>query len=122
MECQVRSADRTFFEGDATMVVARSARGEFAVLDGHAPLLATLRSGPLRIQTAEGERVFAGFGGTLHVSEDAAVTVLLEDAVALEEIDLTTPDASTSDLGESAELEETRERLAVLRAVKETYG
>lgn len=122
MECQVRSADRTFFEGDATMVVARSARGEFAVLDGHAPLLATLRSGPLRIQTAEGERVFAGFGGTLHVSEDAAVTVLLEDAVALEEIDLTTPDASTRDLGESAELEETRERLAVLRAVKETYG
>lgn len=122
MECQVRSADRTFFGGDATMVVARSARGEFAVLDGHAPLLATLRSGPLRIQTAEGERVFAGFGGTLHVSEDAAVTVLLEDAVALEEIDLTTPDASTRDLGESAELEETRERLAVLRAVKETYG
>jgi F-type H+-transporting ATPase subunit epsilon len=110
MQCQVRSADRTFFDGEATMVVARSSRGEFAVMDDHAPLLASIQSGPLRVKTGEAERVYACFGGTLHVSPEAAVTVLVEDAVPLEEIDL-------SALGEEAE-----ERRTVLRDVKESYG
>lgn len=110
MHCQIRSADRTFFDGEATMVVARSTRGEFAVMDDHAPLLATLRSGPLRVKTSDSERVFACFGGTLHVSADAAVTVLVEDAVAAEEIDLTFIEG------------EPEARRAMMQAVKDTYG
>lgn len=110
MQCQIRSADRMFFDGEATMVVARSTRGEFAVMDDHAPLLATLRSGPLRVKTTDTERVFACFGGTLHVSADAAVTVLVEDAVAAEEIDA------------ASIREESEARRAVLQAVVETYG
>ena len=110
MHCQIRSAERTFFDGEATMVGARSTHGEFAVMDDHAPLLATLRSGPLRVQTSDGERVFACFGGTLHVSDDASVTVLVEDAVAAEEIDLASIE------------EEPEERRAMMRVVKDTYG
>jgi F-type H+-transporting ATPase subunit epsilon len=109
MQCQIRSADRTFFDGEATMVVARSTRGEFAVMDDHAPLLATLRSGPLRVKTPDSERVFACFGGTLHVSADATVTVLVEDAVAAEDIDL------------ASIREEPEARRAVLHDVAETY-
>ncbi len=115
MQCQVRSPDRTFYEGAATMVVARSSRGEFAVMDDHAPLLAAIQPGPLRVKTSEGERVFACFGGSLRVSGGAIVTVLVEDAVALEEIDLEEPDGAPQS-------EAARERIDVLRRVKETYG
>lgn len=110
MQCRVQSADRTFFDGEATMVVARSNRGEFAVMADHAPLLSTLRSGPLRIQTSEGERVFACFGGTLRVSAEASVSVLVEDAVPLGEINL------------EASADDPAERRRVLQDVKEQYG
>ena len=110
MQCRVRSADRTHFDGQATMVVARSTRGEFAVMDGHAPLLSAIRSGPLRIKTPDGERVFACFGGTLRVAEDATVTVLVEDAIAVEEIQPETIAAQPEP------------RRAILASVKETYA
>ena len=110
MQCQIRSADRTFFDGEATMVVARSSRGEFAVMEDHAPLLASIQSGSLRVKTSKQERIFACFGGSLRVSADAAVTVMVEDAVPLEEIDLST-------LADEAE-----DRRAVLQHVKENHG
>ena len=110
MQCKVQSADRTFFDGEAVMVVARSARGEFAVMKGHAPLLSSLPSGPLRVQTADGEQVFACFGGTLRVTGEADVEVLVEDAVPLGEIG---PEL----------LEQASEgRKQVLELTKETYG
>jgi F-type H+-transporting ATPase subunit epsilon len=122
MHCQVRSADRTLFDGEATMVVARSASGEFAVMDGHAPLLASLRSGPLRVKTSEGARVFACFGGSLRVSDGGEVTVLVEDAVPLEEIDLTALEGGERDAPRDETDVEAGERRAVLRRVKEAYG
>jgi F-type H+-transporting ATPase subunit epsilon len=112
MHCQIRSPDRTFFDGEATMVVARSSRGEFAVMEDHAPLLASIRSGPLRVKTVDEERVFACFGGSLRVSTDAHVIVLVEDAVPLEEIDV---NALTAEAAPEA-------RRAILRGVAETYG
>ena len=109
MQCTVQSADRTFFDGEAVMVVARSERGEFAVMEGHAPLLATLPSGPLRVQTAGGEQVFACFGGTLRVTEVADVAVLVEDAVPLEEISTALEGAPDA-------------RRQFLQSIAETYG
>lgn len=87
MHCRIRSPERTLYEGDATMVVARSAQGEFAVLEGHAPLLAQLREGPVRIKTASGERTFVCFGGTLDV-QAGVVTILTPEALPREEIDI----------------------------------
>jgi len=120
MHCQVRSADRTFFDGEATMVVARSSRGEFAVMDDHAPLLSSIQSGPLRVKTPDEEHVFACFGGSLRVAGGAEVTVLVEDAVPLEEIDLAA--LETSEPGSSEVNVDTEDRQAVLRRVKEAYG
>ena len=123
MHCQLRSADRTFFDGDASMVVAQSPRGEFAILDGHAPLLAVLDGGPVRIHTADETRVFACRRGTLRTTGDR-VSLLVESAVPVEEIDLSDIEARASKLGEGddvADVEE-KEHLALLRTVKERYG
>lgn len=69
------------------MVVAHSPLGEFGILPHHAPLLAALNTGPLRIQTREGERVFVLRSGLLRVEADR-VTVLAEGAIRAEAIDL----------------------------------
>ena len=87
MHCQVRSPDRVLFEGASTRVAARGTQGEFAVMDNHAPLLAALRRGALRIKTAQSEHVFACFGGSLRVAEDHNVTILVDEAIALEQIE-----------------------------------
>ena len=86
MHCTVRSADRTLYEGDADRIVARSPHGEFAVLDGHAPILAVLVPGVIRLQAAEREYTFVCKGGTLNLSGPQA-TVLVNRPYTLEEID-----------------------------------
>ncbi|MCX6093978.1 MAG: ATP synthase F1 subunit epsilon [Candidatus Bipolaricaulota bacterium] len=87
MHCRLRSPDRTYYDGEATMVVARTPRGEFAVLEGHAPLLAQLREGPVRIKSADGEAGFLCGSGTLEV-RNGEVTVLTTDVEAVKDIDL----------------------------------
>lgn len=87
MHCQLRSAERALFDGEATMVVAHSPKGEFAVMEGHAPLLAILDNAPLRIKTEKGGHAFALLTGLLRVSKEG-VMILAQEAIPSEEIDL----------------------------------
>ena len=87
MDCQVRSADHVLFQGDAIRVVARSDAGEFAVMEHHAPMLATLPPGPVRVVTPEGTQLFACLGAVLRVS-DNAVSISARRAVAAGDIDV----------------------------------
>ena len=123
MHCQLRSADRTFFDGDASMVVARSPRGEFAIMDGHAPLLAVLDRGPIRVHTDGETRVFACRRGTLRTTGDR-VSLLVESAVPVEEIDLPAVQARITQLAENDDAADAEERdhLTLLRVVGERYG
>ena len=87
MHCQLQSPERMLFDGEAKIVVAHSPEGEFAVMDGHAPLLAALGPSPLRIKTEDEEHVFALSGGVLQVTTDG-VTILAHEAIPAGEIDL----------------------------------
>ena len=87
MHCILRSADRTLYDDDAERIVARSPHGEFAVLDGHAPIIAVLVPGVIRLQAAGTEHTFICKGGTFSLA-DNHVTVLVERPYKLEEIDL----------------------------------
>jgi len=86
MRCIVRSADRTLYEGDAERIVVRSPHGEFAVLDGHAPILAVLVPGAIRLHSAGTEHTFVCKGGTFNLTDNHAI-VLVERPFTLEEID-----------------------------------
>jgi F-type H+-transporting ATPase subunit epsilon len=126
MRCQLRSADRTLYDGDASMVVAQSPRGEFAIMSGHAPLLAVLAQGPIRIQSEKGENVFVCRGGTLRVQGNET-TLLVESALAVQEIDLEEVRRTLAALGEepavdSADASIERAYLLALQAAKERYG
>jgi F-type H+-transporting ATPase subunit epsilon len=79
LSVSVVSPERTLYEGEADMVVAPAWDGELGVLRGHAPLLALLGEGSLRVRAADGEHKFQIAGGFLQVVNDV-VTVLSEHA------------------------------------------
>jgi len=100
MHCQLQSPERKLFDGEAKIVVARSPEGEFAVMNGHAPLLAALGPSPLRIKTEDEEYVFALSGGVLQVTADG-VTILAHEAIPTGEIDLAAVSARREELASS---------------------
>ena len=83
------------YSGEAVKVVTATANGELAVLPGHAPLLASLRPGVLRIEPAthdpasdeEGYENLVICGGFLEVQPDS-VTILADAVERAEEIDV----------------------------------
>ncbi|SRR6266540_2126442 len=87
LEVHVVTPEREVWTGEADMVVARAADGEVGILPGHAPYLALLAPGPLRIKDGGSEERAAVDGGFLHVNDDR-VDVLAEHALLASEIDV----------------------------------
>jgi F-type H+-transporting ATPase subunit epsilon len=75
----VISPERTIFDGAAESVIAPAWDGEVGILRGHAPLMALLGSGDLRVTSAGKVEHFHVEGGFLQVV-DNVVTVLSERA------------------------------------------
>ena len=75
----VISPERTVYDGSADSVVAPAWDGELGILRGHAPLMAILGEGRLRIRQGEATQRFHVKGGFLQVI-DNVVTVLSEEA------------------------------------------
>lgn len=78
LQVELVSADRKVWSGDASMVVARTVDGELGILPGHAPLLAVLAGGEVRIspEQSEAAKVVAEVdGGFLSVEHDRITVV-----------------------------------------------
>ena len=75
------------FEGEAERLVVPGAAGEIGVLARHAPLVALLRAGEVRIKAGGEWNAFAAGAGYFQVARDRAI-VLVDDAVRAEEIDV----------------------------------
>ncbi len=87
IRCEIVSQDRTVFEGDVDIVVAPSADGEMGILPNHAPLLATLKYGVVKVRYGGKEEVFTVAGGVVEVQPDV-VTILADSAENVKEIDV----------------------------------
>jgi F-type H+-transporting ATPase subunit epsilon len=75
------------FEGEAEMVIVPGAAGEIGVLARHAPLVAMLKSGEIRVKAGNDWQSFAAGPGYFKVQQDRAIA-LVDDAVRAEEIDI----------------------------------
>ncbi|MEX2582956.1 MAG: ATP synthase F1 subunit epsilon [Gemmatimonadota bacterium] len=75
----VISPEQTIFDGDADAVVAPAWDGEVGILRGHAPMMAVLGSGQVRVTRGSSVERFQVEGGFLQVI-DNVVTVLSEKA------------------------------------------
>ena len=75
------------YEGEAEMLIVPGAAGEIGVLARHAPLVAMLRAGEIRVRTGGEWQAFAAGPGYFTIKQDRAI-VLVDDAVRAEEIDV----------------------------------
>jgi F-type H+-transporting ATPase subunit epsilon len=86
-ELSVVTPEGSVFEGEAERLVVPGSDGDIGVLARHAPLVAMLRAGEMRIKSEDGWTSLASGAGYFQVHRDRAI-VLVDDAVRAEDIDL----------------------------------
>jgi len=87
IRCEIVSQDRMVFQGDADIVILPGALGEMGILEGHAPLLSSLKLGVIRVKQGGDEDIFTVTGGFVEVQPEI-VTVMADAAENVEEIDV----------------------------------
>jgi F-type H+-transporting ATPase subunit epsilon len=93
------SPERLVFTGDVTQVDVPGEAGEFGVLAGHAPLIATLKPGILTIYGEGAPQRIVVRGGFAEVGSDG-LTVLAEQAIPASECDAATIEEAIQDATE----------------------
>ncbi|MDA0991651.1 MAG: ATP synthase F1 subunit epsilon, partial [Verrucomicrobia bacterium] len=73
------------FEGDVTSVTAPGVEGSFAVLPSHAPMIAALETGVVRVTQHDRQHYFVVDGGFLEVRQNAVV-ILGDAAIPAEDL------------------------------------
>lgn len=95
MDVLIVTAEKEIYRGKAYKVVAPSESGEIAIMVGHAPLLAILRPGEIRIDCTTNPQTECSecytdcmvvFGGYLEVQPDS-ITILADAVERASEID-----------------------------------
>lgn len=89
------SPAKLLFSGEVDEVIVPGAEGEFTVLPMHAPVVSTLRPGILTIKSGGNVTRLYVRGGFAEVNEKG-LTILAEDATAVEDVNMTEFAASIS--------------------------
>jgi F-type H+-transporting ATPase subunit epsilon len=71
------------WDGDVVSVTAVGPQGSFGVLANHAPMIAAVKPGVLKVRGEEDTRYYAAGEGVLEVRVDKMVVILLEYAELL---------------------------------------
>jgi len=86
LHVDIVSAEKEIYSGTAEMVFAPLATGEVGVLPRHAPLIARMKPGEVRVRTGSEELQFYVSGGVLEV-QPHVVTVLADTAIRAKDMD-----------------------------------
>lgn len=87
IKCDIVSAIRTVYSGEASMVFAPGVSGELGIAPRHAPLMTTLRAGAIRVvDTAGDEFTYLVGGGIIEVMPHL-VTIMVDRAVRAADFD-----------------------------------
>lgn len=87
IRCDIVSAEKEIFNGDATLVVATAELGEIGIAPRHAPLITRLKPGKVIVTLPSGEKLdFYVSGGMLEV-QPQVVTVLADTVVRADDLD-----------------------------------
>ena len=117
------SPEKLTFSGDVDQVDIPGTEGDFGVLAGHAPIVASVRPGILTIITGGKKQKVIVLGGLAEMSE-SGLTVLANVATAIEELDkakfAATIDEMQAKLSEKegSELDHALERLDHFKSIQ----
>jgi len=82
------SPEKIAFSGEVDQVDVPGQEGDFGVLAGHAPFVATLRPGILTVTSGGSQQKIIVLGGLAEVS-DKGLTILADVATSLKDLDQT---------------------------------
>lgn len=85
--CDIVSAEKEIFHGEATMVIASGEEGELGIAPRHAPLITRLKPGVVEVIMVEGERLALYVSGGILEVQPQVVTVLADTAARAEDLD-----------------------------------
>jgi len=86
MHIDIVSAEEEIYSGVCEMVFAPLETGEVGVMPRHAPLLARMKPGEVRVRKGSEEQMFVVSGGLLEI-QPHVVTVLADTAVRAKDLD-----------------------------------
>lgn len=87
IQCDIVSAKESIFSGKVTMCIASGISGELGIAPRHAPLMTTLKPGPVRVIMPDGEEIiYFAAGGILEVMPHL-ITVLADRAIRADHLD-----------------------------------
>jgi F-type H+-transporting ATPase subunit epsilon len=86
-QCDIVSAQTEIFSGKVKAVVAGGDSGDLGIYPRHAPLMTTLKPGPIRVILADGEEAIFFVGGGILEVMPHLVTVLADTAIRADDID-----------------------------------
>ncbi|WP_290650011.1 F0F1 ATP synthase subunit epsilon [Aquisalimonas sp.] len=87
MHLDIVSAEESVFTGEVAFLAARATEGELGVMPRHAPLMAQLKPGEVRVRMPDGdEQYFYVSGGMLEI-QPHVVTILADTALRAKDID-----------------------------------
>jgi F-type H+-transporting ATPase subunit epsilon len=122
------SPERLLFAGEVNSVVVPGSEGQFTVLRDHAPFMATMKPGVVEVTDASRTQRLFVRGGFADVSS-SGLTILAEQAIPVEELDVARIDAEIRNAQEDladAQTDEARiaasEKIAQLGEVKAALG
>ena len=87
LQCDIASAQQQIFSGEVAHVVVSGDTGELGIYPQHAPLMATLKPGTVRVVLPDGEESIFFVGGGIVEVMPHLVTVLADTAIRAADID-----------------------------------
>ena len=85
--CDIASAEDSIFSGEVESLTAAGSLGDLGIYPGHAPLLADLVPGPIRIIKAGGEEVLYYVSGGFLEVQPGTVNILADTAIRAGDVD-----------------------------------
>jgi len=120
LNVEIVTPDGIVFTGDLTSCTAPGVNGQFQVLSGHAPYLANLQIGEIKILNKDGKKILATSGGFLEV-KDNSISIIVESAEYADDINIDrakeAEKRAKKRLEEKGDIDFLRADLALLRAV-----
>jgi len=95
------SPEKLVFSGEVTQVDLPGSEGDFGVMEGHAPLVTTLRPGIMTVVAGGNTQKIVVLGGFAEVS-DKGLTVLADTADAVKDFDRATIAARIAEMEQQA--------------------
>ncbi len=87
LNVEIVTPDGIVFTGEVTACTAPGVKGQFQILTGHAPFLANLQIGEIKVEKHDGSRIIATSGGFLEV-KDNIISIIVESAEFADDIDV----------------------------------